>query len=460
MHQNQANQNKQYAKMMGTPVPRLIITLAIPTIISMMISSLYNAADTYFVGRLGTSASAATGIVFALMAVLQAVGFMCGHGSGSIVARDLGKKDVDAANVTVSTGLVLVMMITLAITVLGLIFTDPLMRLLGTTPTILPYARIYGRCILASAPFITASFFMNNVLRYEGRAALGTFGISIGALLNIAGDPFLMFRCHLGIFGAGLSTALSQVIAFVLLLSFFLTGKTTTRLSFSKVRLKGDVVLEIVTVGMPSLCRQGLNTVSTLLLNLAAAGWGDAAISAMSIVSRITFLILAVIIGIGQGLQPVSAFSYGAKSWRRLKQAFVFTVILSEATAAVLALVIGTHSAWSVSQFITDPKVIRIAAPAMIYQCLVFVLIPPFMMTNMLYQSAGIAGKATFLTLLRNGLCFIPLILILPRHIGLLGVQMAQPAADTLSFLLALPFLLSLLKDLNRRIQQNGQPLG
>jgi putative MATE family efflux protein len=452
MDQNQNNQQKQYAKMLNTPVPRLIITLAVPTIISMMISSVYNAADTYFVGRLGTSASAATGIVFALMAVLQAVGFMCGHGSGSIIARALGKKDREAADVTVSTGIVLVVTITLVITVLGLIFVDPLMRLLGATPTILPYARIYGRCILASAPFITASFFMNNVLRYEGRATLGTFGISVGALLNIAGDPFLMFHCRLGIFGAGLSTALSQVIAFALLLSFFLTGKTTTKLSVSKVRLKRPVVLEIVTVGMPSLCRQGLNTVSTLLLNLAAAGWGDAAISAMSIVSRITFLILAVIIGIGQGLQPVSAFSYGAKRWKRLKQAYVFTLSLSLGVAAVLSLLIGTHAAFTVSQFISDPKVIRIAAPALMYQCCVFVLIPPFMMTNMLYQSAGIAGKATFLTLLRNGLCFIPLILILPRTLGLLGVQIAQPLADTLSFLVALAFLLSVLKDLNRRI--------
>ncbi|MSS19413.1 MATE family efflux transporter [Pseudoramibacter porci] len=444
-------QNAQYNKMMHTPVHRLIVALAIPTIISMMISSIYNAADTYFVGRLGTSASAATGIVFGLMAVLQAVGFMCGHGSGSIVARCLGQKKPQDASVTVSTGLALVVIITLAITALGLIFVDPLMRLLGATPTILPYARIYGRCILAAAPFITASFLMNNVLRYEGRAVLGTTGLTIGALLNIAGDPFLMFKCHLGIFGAGLSTALSQIIAFGLLFYFFLSGRTTTRLSLRLVKLKAPVILEILSVGMPSLCRQGLNTVSTLLLNIAAAGWGDAAISAMSIVNRVTFMVFAVVIGIGQGLQPVAGFSYGAQAWQRLKSAFVFTVGLSTGVALALALAVGLNVKGVVSAFIGDPKVIAIAAPALVYQCAALVFTPPFTMTNMTYQSAGIAGKATFLSLLRNGLCFIPLILILPRTLGLMGVQTAQPVADALTFLIALPFTLDLFKTLNRR---------
>lgn len=444
-------QNAQYNKMMHTPVHRLIVALAIPTIISMMISSLYNAADTYFVGRLGTSASAATGIVFGLMAVLQAVGFMCGHGSGSIVARYLGQKKTEDASVTVSTGLALVVIITLLITTFGLIFVDPLMRLLGATPTILPYARIYGRCILAAAPFITASFLMNNVLRYEGRATLGTIGLSTGALLNIAGDPILMYKCHLGILGAGLSTALSQVIAFGLLLYFFRAGRTTTQLSWRRVRLKGAVIFEILSVGMPSLCRQGLSTVSTLLLNFAAAGWGDAAISAMSIVNRVTFMIFAVVIGIGQGLQPVAGFSYGAQAWKRLKSAFVFTVSLSTGVALALALAVGLNAKRVVSAFIGDPKVIAIAAPALVYQCAALVFAPPFTMTNMTYQSAGIAGKATFLALLRNGLCFIPLILILPRTLGLLGVQAAQPIADGLTFLIALPFTLNLLKTLNQR---------
>ena len=442
----------QYNKMMYSPVHKLIVALSIPTIISMMVSSIYNAADTYFVGRLGTSASAATGIVFGLMAVLQAVGFMCGHGSGSIIARYLGRKKTKEASVVVSTGLALVVIMTLVITVLGLIFIDPLMRLLGATPTILPYARVYGRCILAAAPFITASFLMNNVLRYEGRAVLGTTGLTIGALLNIAGDPFLMFKCHLGIFGAGLSTALSQIIAFGLLFYFFLSGRTTTRLSLRLVKLKAPVILEILSVGMPSLCRQGLNTVSTLLLNIAAAGWGDAAISAMSIVNRVTFMVFAVVIGIGQGLQPVAGFSYGAKAWQRLKSAFVFTVSLSACVALALALAVGLNARHVVGLFIDDPKVIAIAAPALIYQCAALVVTPPFTMTNMTYQSAGIAGKATFLALLRNGLCFIPLILILPRTIGLLGVQIAQPVSDVLTFVIALPFTLALLRTLNRRI--------
>lgn len=319
----------QYERMIKQPIPSLILTLALPTTISMLVTNIYNMADTYFVSTVGTSATGAVGIVFGLMAILQAFGFMFGHGAGANISRRLGAKRVEEARIFSSTSFFGSLFFGALIAILGLIFLNPLMYLMGSTSTILPYARAYAIFILIAAPAMTSSCVMNNILRYEGQASLAMIGLTSGSIINIFGDYIFMRIFHMGVTGAGLSTALSQYISAFILYSMYHKGKTQSCFKWQYVSLEKYVIGSIVAVGFPSLCRQGLNSISVMTLNFAAGIYGDEAIAAMSVVSRISNLIFSVGVGIGQGFQPVSAFSYGAKRYDRLKQAFIFTVTLS-----------------------------------------------------------------------------------------------------------------------------------
>lgn len=430
----------QFKKMTETPVEKLVFSLSIPTIISMLVTNIYNLADTYFVSRLGTSASGAVGVVFALMAVLQAVGFMMGHGSGSLISLHLGAKDTESARRLASTAFFTALALGGTIGLLGEICLRPLMRLLGSTSTILPYAQSYARWILAAAPLMVVSCVMNNILRYEGKAALAMVGLMSGGLLNIALDPLFIFYFKLGVNGAGAATALSQAVSAGILLSVFLRGKTQSEFRLRYVSRRPDELLSIFRNGAPSLLRQGLNSAGAMLLNHAAGVYGDPAVAAMSIVSRVCFLIFAVGIGIGQGLQPVSSFNYGAGRFSRVKKAYLFTLAYGTTVCTVLSVAALLASDGIVRRFRDDPAVVAVGTPALRLQCLACMLCVLFQSTNMLHQSVGKSGSAAFLASLRNGVCFIPLILVLPRLMGIYGVMAAQPAADLLAALITLPF--------------------
>ena len=296
--------------MTQTPVNRLIASLAIPTVISMLITTVYNITDTYFVSKINISASGATGIVFSLMAILQAFGFMFGHGSGSCISRHLGAKEIYKARKYSSTGFFLAAVSGIIIMLLGLIFLTPFMKLLGSTSTILPYAKTYGAFILIAGPAMTTGCVMNNILRYEGMASLAMLGLTAGGVLNIVLDPLLIFYFDMGISGAGLATAISQYVSMGILLIMFLSGKTQSKISVKYISLKFGLIKEIIFTGVPSLARQGLNSISNMVLNLQAAVYGDACIAAMSIVAKCANLLFSVCVGIGQGFQPVSAFNY------------------------------------------------------------------------------------------------------------------------------------------------------
>ncbi len=448
-------ETQQYKKMTETPVPKLIITLGIPTTISMLVTNIYNMADTYFVGRIGTSASGAVGIVFGLMAIIQAFGFMFGHGAGSIISRRLGAKDVESASKFASTSFVSSLAVGAVITVLGFLFLNPLMRLLGSTDTILPYARTYASFILLAAPFMASSCVMNNILRYEGRAALAMVGLTSGGILNIFGDWLLMEGFGLGVMGAGLATAVSQIISFCILLFMFLSGKTESKFALKWVTKDiGDVVM-ICKTGLPSLMRQGLTSVSTMVLNGQAAIYGDAAVAAMSIVNRICSFIFSVALGIGQGFQPVSAFNYGAKKYGRVRQGFCFTLGLAEVLLGTIAVVGMIYSSHFVAFFRNDPKVIDIGNFALSVQLAALFFQPLTVCSNMLFQSVGKNGTATFLAMLRSGLCFIPVIVLLSCVLGLTGVEISQTVADVLAFFISLPFTLRFLGELKREEQKN-----
>lgn len=439
----------QYEKMTSWPIPKLVITLGIPTTISMLVTNIYNMADTYFVSELGNSASGAVGVVLGLMAIIQAFGFMFGHGAGSIIARKLGQKDAHSASVFASLSVLACLCVGTVIGVLGLIFINPLMGLLGSTETILPYAKSYGIYILIVSPFTMTSFALNNILRYEGKAFFAMIGLTIGGVLNMICDPILIFGLDMGIAGAGLSTAFSQVISFLILFSMFFRGKTLSKLKFKYAKENPKGIFEIMATGFPSLCRQGLNSISTMLLNNLAGGvGGDVAVAAISIVNRITFFIFAVGLGIGQGFQPVASFNYGAKIYSRVKKAFYFTFGAGELLLGVFVIIGMLFSNHLIGIFRNDPSVIAIGTLSLKLQLFALFFHPLTICSNMLFQSIGENKKATFLSMLRSGLLFIPILLLMTKFFGLFGVQSAQAITDVLAFFISAPLVLSFLKKL------------
>ena len=450
---------KQYNRMATTPVYKLVLTLAVPTIISMLVTNVYNMADTYFVSGLGTSASGATGVVFGLMSMIQAFGFMFGHGAGSQISRLLGSRELEKAKVYSATGFYFSVLCGCIVAVIGIAFQTGLMRILGSTNSILPYAKAYSFFILLAAPAMTASCVLNNILRYEGKAAYAMVGLTSGGLLNIFGDWLLIRKFHLGITGAGISTAVSQYISLVLLMLPFLLGQVESSLKIKYASRNMRTVSAIVLVGMPSMMRQGLNSASVMALNLCAAPFGDAAIAAMSITSWIVNFMFCISVGIGQGFQPVSAFNYGAKKYDRVKQACVFTCLSSMllmSAAAVLGIIFARPL---IALFRDDPEVVQIGAVALRLQSISLVLMPISLCGNMLFQSVGRAAEGTFLASIRSGVMFIPILLLFSHFGGILGIQLAQPAADLIASAVTVPFLVRFFRELAAMQRDAAQPV-
>ena len=439
---------QQFKKMTETPIPKLILILAAPTILSMLITSIYNLADTFFVGQISTSASGAVGVVSSLMAIIQALGFMLGHGAGSIISRSLGSQNTAAATRFASTSFFTALAFGVVLAVTGLATLPDFMMMLGSTETILPHACAYARPILIAAPLMMSSLVMNNILRYEGKASFAMIGLVTGGVLNMALDPLFIFGLGMGTAGAGVATAISQAISFGILLSMFLRGRTVSQFKLTAVTRSVQEFGTILFTGMPSFGRQGLNSIGGMLLNLAARSYGDAAVAGMSIVSRIFMFILSVAIGTGQGFQPVAGFNYGARKYRRVQQACVFTMLVSLGFLSVIVAACWCNAESLIRLFRDDPEVTAVALPAFRYQCVAIFLQPVIVAGNMLFQSIGKSGRATFLACCRQGVFFIPLILALPRLYGLFGIEICQPIADVLTFFVTVPFLFPFLHKL------------
>lgn len=436
--------------MTEAPIPGLIGRLAVPTIISMLITSFYNMADTFFVGKIGTSATAAVGVVFPVMAIIQALGFFCGHGSGNSISRHLGSKDIQSARELASTGFFLAFALGILLMVLGLIFLDPLSHLLGSTETIFPYTRDYLRFILLGAPYMTAQLVLNNQLRFQGNAFYAMIGITSGGVLNVILDPIFIFVFDLGISGAAIATILSQFVSFCLLLVGLRVSKCIP-IHLRNVRLTALRLREIMGGGLPSLFRQGLGSIATTTLNIAANPYGDAAIAAMSVVSRIMMFANSALIGFGQGFQPVCGFNYGADKYDRVKEAFWFCVKVSTAVLLGLAVLGGFLSGHLIWIFRNDPDVIQIGTTALRFQCVTFALNGWIIMNNMMMQTMGKTVPATILAASRQGLFFIPALLILPQFLGLTGIQCAQAVSDVFTFALTTLLNRKVMRSLNNR---------
>ena len=458
-------QNEKYIQMTTTPVGRLIGKLAVPTVITMLITSIYNMADTYFVGLLNnTSATGAVGVVFSFMAIIQACGFLFGQGSGNFISRMLGQQRREDAAHMASFGFFASVLTGCVITVLGLIFLEPLARLLGSTNTILPYAKDYLRIILLGAPYMTGALTLNNQLRFQGAAFYSMIGIGSGGLLNIALDPVFIFGLDMGVTGAAVATVISQAVSFLLLL-YGTTRKDNLRLSLRRARPKRGDVQELLRGGFPSLCRQGLSSVSTISLNWVAGSFGgDPAIAAMGIAARVMHMAFAAILGFGQGFQPVCGFNYGAGLYDRVKEAFWFCVKLGTALLLVASVAGFVFAPTLVGLFSEDAAVIAVGTVALRLQCFSFPLTAWFVMCTMLTQTIGQVVPASFLSLARQGLFFIPVVIGLPYLIAwaipaadpILGVQMAQPLADICTAAVSVPVCVRVMRHHLRKDAKNS----
>ncbi len=442
--------DEKFVKMTQAPVKGLIVRMAVPTVISMLVTSIYNMADTYFVGRLhNTSATGAIGIVFPLMAIIQGIGFTFGQGSGNSMSRSLGMQDRAAAERMSATGFYSAFLAGILLALMGLVFNSSLMSLLGSTPTILPFAVQYVRFILPGAPWLMASLVLNNQLRLQGSAFFAMIGIGIGALLNIALDPLFIFVLDMGVSGAALATSISQFVSFWILLGATMRGGNIVprlrNFTFKLAQYK-----EVMSGGMPSFWRQGLGSIASMMLNVTAGAYGDWAVAGMTIVTRMMMFAASAIIGFGQGFQPVCGFSYGAKLYGRVRKGFFFTLQVMMVWMLLISAVGIIFAPGIISLFSNDGEVIRFGSTVLRFHCYVFPLMSLLFSSNMMLQNIGSAFRASLLSMARQGIFFMPVILILPKLLGLFGLQLVQPVADVCAFLLTIPLMKPVLKELKK----------
>lgn len=426
-------------------VPRLVLSLAVPSMVSMVVTALYNVVDAAFVGRLSTEATAGIGIGFAYMAFIQAVGFFFGHGSGNYISRALGAQRYGQAGVMASTGFFTPLLLGMMAALVGLPLLPELVRLLGAPPDVVPYGCKYLRYILMASPFMMSALTLNNQLRLQGNARFGMVGIVSGALLNIVLDPLLIFVFRMGVSGASLATAISQFAAWGLLL-WGTMRDGSVHISLSQFRPSLHVYKEITAGGLPSLCRQAFNCLSAVMLNYAAAryappGHEASAVAAFAVVSRTTMFAFSLILGFLQGFQPVCGFNYGAHKYGRVLQSYLFAYSVSTAMLIVLSALGYIFAPQIIALFRReDPMLIAIGSRALRWQCLAFPLVTLSTATNMLFQNIRMPLRSTLLSISRQGLFFIPAVLVFPPLLGIHGVELTQPVADLCTFLLSIPF--------------------
>ena len=453
MKEQQKKKQDQYYEMANAPISKIIPKLAVPTIISMLVTSIYNMADTFFVSQLGTSASGAVGIIFSAMAIIQALAFMIGMGTGNFIARMIGAGNRKLAEELASIAFFTGFGVGLVIAVIGNANIGQLVRMLGSTETIAPYAEAYASYIFVAAPFMICSFIMNNLLRFQGKALFAMVGITTGGVLNMVLDPIFIFGLDMGTAGAALATGLSQFISFCILL--FMCNSREECISIHPKKFKPTLVIygEIIHGGLPSLGRQGIASIATIIMNTMAQPYGDAAIAAMSIVNRFMMFVGSAMIGFGQGYQPVCSYCFGARLYDRVKKACVYCVKVS--TIFLLAVsVIGLIFSGNIIQMFRkdDLEVIRIGTLALRLQLLTMPLQGLVVMGgNMTPQSIGYGIRATIVSTARQGWLLIPILLCTVPVFGVLGIQMAQPIADVGTFILAAVVTKGIFKDLDRK---------
>ena len=437
----------KYTFLPQAPIHRAIGAMAIPTIISMLLTSMYNLVDTFFVGKINTQSTAAVGIVFSVMFFIQAFSFFFGNGSGNYISCQLGAQNTKDAEVMASTGLFYTLVFSLIVMLLGWIFLEPISILLGSTPTILPYTRQYLGISLLGTPFIMGTFCINNQMRFQGFTKYSVYGAISGSIINCLLDPVFIFGFSMGVSGAAVASVIGQICGFVILL-IMSQKEGVIHYTHRHISFEGRFVKEIIAGGTPSISRQGLASVSTIALNSVAGNYGDAAIAAMSIVTRISMFIFSVIVGLGQGFQPLCGFCYGAKLYDRMKEGFWFSTKIGTLFLLFWSVILIIFSGEVVSLFRDDPDVISIGIPALRYQMIIFSACSFMMMANMMMQTCRKTIRANILAASRQGLFFIPLIFVLPYFYGLFGVEICQAVSDIISLIVTIPIVWSAFKEM------------
>lgn len=451
-----ADLEDKYREMTETPVPRLVVRLAIPSMISMVVTAFYNVVDTAFIGHLSTEATAGIGISFAYMVFIQAIGFFFGHGSGNYISRSLGARQFSQAGTMAAVGFFSPIILGTIAALICLPLLPQLATLLGAPANVVPYACNYLRYILIASPFMMSALTLNNQLRLQGNARFGMIGIVSGAILNIALDPLFIYVFKLGVSGASLATAISQLFAWFLLLRGTMKGESV-HIRLSNFKPSWAAYREILAGGLPSLFRQVFNCTSVIMLNYAAAhyapiGQEDSSVAAFAVVSRTTMFAYSLILGFTQGFQPVCGFNYGARLYARVKQSYLFTLAVTTSMLTVLSLLGYLFAPQIVAIFRSeDPVLLDIGIQALRWQCVVFPLCTLATATNMLFQNIRLTFPATLLAIGRQGLFFIPALIILPHHLGLQGVEMSQAVADLCTCLLAIPFAIWITRKLSKQ---------
>jgi putative MATE family efflux protein len=442
--------NEKFIKMTTAPVEKLVLSLAAPSIAIMLISALYNMADTYFVSSLGTSQVGAVGVAFPMMTVIQAMGFFFLQWSGNYMARALGAQNTDDASRMAATGFISGFLVMAVIATVGIIGLEPLVDGLGATQTIRPFAKDYLFFILLASPWMAAATVMNQQLRFQGSAAIAMTGMLSGAILNIFLDPLFIFVFHMGVRGAAVATMISQIVSFTILLFYGATRKGNISIKFRHFSPSIARYTEMFRGGIPALLRQGIMSIAAVIINHFARPYGDAAIAAISISNRISMFAASMVLGFGQGFQPVCGFNYGAKLFSRVKKAFWFCVRLCSGALLIISIAMAIFAPHIIALFRKDDlEVIAIGALGLRLQCISLPFAAGIIMVNMMTQTMGRALEASIVALARQGLFLIPSLFVFGPLMGLNGVQLARPVSELASLVVVIPVLVRILKILS-----------
>jgi len=454
-------QDERVELMRSARISKALITLTIPAIIGLLVTAVYNLVDTLFIGFLNDIASiAASAIMFPIMLLVNGVGSTFGMGSASVISRRLGEKNEQEAKKTSATGFYTTLLIGLFFVIVGNIFLEKLLSLFGASSTVMPRAIEYGRLIISGSIFQILNIYMNNMLRSEGAAKYSSIALATGSICNVILDPILMFVFHMGIAGAALATVISQIISFIYLITFYFSGKGLLSIKPALFKPSFKLYGAIMAIGLPTLFRQVLSSIGTGIFNNAAAVYGDSAVAAMGISSKILMFVLTILFGIGQGMQPLAGFNYGAKQYDRVLQSVKLAVIWSVTICAVITVIIIPTANSIVSAFSKDPDVLFIAAKALRIMFATLVLTGIQNTLSTFYQALGKGFQALFLSMVRQGIFFLPAVLLLPKFFGLSGILISQPVADIFAvFVTGIMALneIKKLKELNKlQLQENS----
>ena len=451
---SQSKQDRRQDMMLADPLPRVITRMAIPSIVSFLITSIYNLADTYFVSSLGTNATAAVSVNASLDQIIMMAGSMLAVGAASYISRLLGARKTEKANSVLSTAFLLAAGFGLLVTLLGSVFMTPMVRLLGATETCEQYAVDYATYVVLVAPFMAASFVMNQCLRAEGSAMLSMIGMGFGGVLNCVLDPIFIFTLDLGVAGASMATAISKLVSFSILIFPYLTRRSTLRISPRAFRCGDSILYQIVTVGSSSMFRSGLAVVSAIVLNNIAGSISDSVLAGIGVSTKIMMFPFGIILGFGTGFQPVAGFNWGARRYDRVMESYRFAARTAIAGAAVMGVLLALFAGPLIALFATSDLSMReVGALCIRLQCLALPIHSWVAVVNMLCAGLGNAKGALLLSTSRQGTCFLPIVYPMAHLWGAVGVASVQAAADMLSLLLALP----LIRSVKARIRQAAQ---